>query len=66
MNEQNREDLDSLGEIYDSTGLGEALKDGAYGYDFNDEELQNAFSQAKEAVKVIGKVYRRLLAMEVD
>ena len=64
MNDQDREDLESLDEIYNSSGLGEALKDGAYGYDFNDKEIQEAFNQANLAATIIDKAYNRLIGME--
>lgn len=64
MNEEDREDLESLGEIVDAIGLGEALKDGAYGYSFNSEELTLAFEQAKNATSIIQQEYVRLLDME--
>lgn len=64
MNEFDKKDLDSLGEIFDAIGLGEALKDGAYGFAFNDEELTNSFKQAKLAAFNINRIYESLLDME--
>lgn len=64
MNEEDREDLESLDEIFDAIGLGEALKDGAYGHSFNNKELTLAFEQAKNATNIIQQEYDRLLDME--
>lgn len=62
LNEQEKQDLESLEEIYDATGIGQALIDGAYGHSFNDEELSAAFKQAKEAFEKIDEKYSEMLS----
>lgn len=62
LNEQEKQDLENLEEIYDAVEIGQALQDGAYGYEFNDEELAAAFKQAKEAFEKIDGKYSEMLS----
>lgn len=63
LTKEQKHDLEALEEIYNSSGLSSAMKDGAWGYEFYDEDLQEAFLNASEAGQKIENIYDKLLNM---
>lgn len=64
LTDEQKQDLESLSEIYDAIGIGQGLEDGAYGYRFNDEELSNAFEQSKKSADLIQRKYIGLMTLD--
>lgn len=60
MNSEQAEDLEMLRDIFDGIGFSQSLTEG--GYDtFHDEEINEAYRQVEQAVKVIEGKYKELL-----